>query len=66
MAETDRLLTVREVAKILRVSPTWIYGHVNGKRPALPAVKLGSAIRFRESSLIAFIEALEKEAKCSK
>jgi excisionase family DNA binding protein len=65
MAGAERLLTVSEVAKILRVSKSWIYSHVNGKAPRLPAVRIGSALRFRESSLIVFIEALEKEAQCS-
>jgi len=32
----------------------------------LPAVRLGSALRFRESAIAAFIESLETEAaKCS-
>lgn len=64
--EREILLTVEEVAKILRVSIGWVYDHANGKRPALPAVRLGSALRFRESAIAAFIESLETEAaKCS-
>jgi excisionase family DNA binding protein len=58
----ERLLTVREVAESLRVSPGWVYDHANGKRPVLPAVRLGSSLRFREAAIEAFIAALEAEA----
>lgn len=58
----ERLLTVREVAESLRVSPGWVYDHANGRRPALPAVRLGGSLRFREATIEAFISALEAEA----
>lgn len=65
MPATEALLTVEEVAAILRVSKTWVYSHASGRnRPALPSVKLGGALRFREASLAAFISALEREAAC--
>lgn len=59
----DRLYTVSEVAKILRVSESWVYAHATRQKPRLPAIKIGGGLRFRESKLRAFVEALEAEAR---
>lgn len=47
------LYTVKEVAKILKTNPDFVYGMVNQKE--LPALKLGS-IKVRGSDLEKFIE----------
>lgn len=47
------LYTVKEVAKILKTNPDFVYGMVNQK--VLPALKLGS-IKVRGSDLEKFIE----------
>ena len=47
------LYTVKEVAKILKTNPDFVYGIVNQK--LLPALKLG-AIKVRGSDLERFIE----------
>jgi excisionase family DNA binding protein len=52
---TDRLLTAREVAERLGVSPATVLRWV--RRGELPAIRLPSgAIRFRESELEAWLE----------
>ena len=52
------LLTAREVADMLRVSVAWVHQHANGtRRPVIPSVKLGGAVRFRQEDVDAFIEA---------
>lgn len=62
MLGDDRLLTAQEVAKALGMSEGWVYSHATKALPRLPAIKLGGALRFRESKVVAFIEALEQEA----
>jgi excisionase family DNA binding protein len=53
------LLTVREVAEWLNVSSAWVRDHAtNRRRPALPAVKLGKSLRFREDQIEDFIHKL--------
>jgi len=52
----DQLLTVSDVAYRLRVSTSWVRDHANGKRrPCLPSVKLGKAVRFRVEEVEAFL-----------
>jgi excisionase family DNA binding protein len=57
------LLTVDQVAQLLGVSAAWVYQHSCGaRRPSLPSVKLGRAVRFRPESLEHLIEELERTA----
>jgi len=51
-------LTVEEVARILHVSPGWVYDHVDRKRPLIQSVRLGKAVRFRAQDVQKFIEAM--------
>jgi excisionase family DNA binding protein len=51
----DRLLTAREVARILNVSTAWVYDHADRKRPLVPSVRLGKALRFRPEDVQQFI-----------
>lgn len=51
--ETDRLLTVREVAELLKVPASWVYEHTRRRTPdRLPHLRLGKYLRFRESDLL--------------
>jgi excisionase family DNA binding protein len=51
-----RLLSPKEVAALLGVSEVWVYQHANGtRRPTLPSVKLGRAVRFRVSDIEQFL-----------
>jgi excisionase family DNA binding protein len=55
MQPPDRLLTPREVAEILSVSVPWVLDHASRRRPLLPSVKLGKAVRFRREEVEEFI-----------
>ena len=46
------LLTVDEVAEILRVPRSWIYSH----QDQLPTVRLGRYLRFRRSEIELFLD----------
>jgi excisionase family DNA binding protein len=46
------LLTAEEVAEILRVPRSWIYGHLD----QLPTVRLGRYVRFKRSEIELFLD----------
>lgn len=55
------LLTVQEIANLLRVSTGWVYDHAGGRRrPHLPSVTLGKLTRFREEDVADWIEAMSR------
>jgi excisionase family DNA binding protein len=57
------LLTVDQVAQLLGVSSAWVYQHSCGaRRPSLPSVKLGRAVRFRPELLEQFVREMERNA----
>ena len=51
----EDLLTPEQVAKRLGVSPRWVRDHATRRSPRIPAVDLGSRIRFRPSAVEDFI-----------
>ena len=51
----ERLLDPKEVAEILSVSVAWVLDHSSRRRPYLPAIRLGKAVRFRRSDVEEFI-----------
>lgn len=55
----DRLLTAKEVGEMLSVSAQWVLDHVHGKKPCVPAVRLGGTdrhlVRFRREDIEKFI-----------
>ncbi len=53
LLDTDRLLTIVEVARILHVSRTLIYWLIG--RGDLPTVRIGHALRFRSEDVQAYI-----------
>ena len=57
----ERLLTPREVAQILNVSAAWVYDHADRKRPVIPSVRLGKAVRFRPEDVRTFIEEMTRK-----
>ncbi len=60
MAPSSLLLTVHEVAKILRLNPLTVYGYIrNGK---LRAAKFGRSYRIAEDDLQHFIRSHTMEA----
>jgi len=58
----EKLLTALEVAKILNVSTAWVYDHAYRKRPIIPSVRLGKAVRFRTVDVQQFIDELTRRA----
>jgi predicted DNA-binding transcriptional regulator AlpA len=60
----ERLLTVPEVAALLRVPVSWIYDHVRpGCRDPLPRLKLGKYLRFRSCDIAAYIDAVARDGR---
>lgn len=57
MSSIDRLLTAEEVADLLRVRTGWIYSQTRAGR--IPHLRLGRYVRYRESAVLAWMEALE-------
>ncbi len=52
----DLLLTVSEVARLLKVPKSWVYDHMRpSSRPLLPHVKLGKYLRFRRQDIENFL-----------
>lgn len=62
-ASPARLLTVAEVAEWLCCSAGWVRAHASGaRRPKLPSVKMGGAVRFRREAIEKFISDCERSA----
>ena len=55
--DNDRLLTIQQVADLLHVPVSWVYGRTR-KRSAerLPGIRLGKYWRFREEEIHAWVE----------
>ena len=58
--DLHELLTVEDVAALLRVSKSWVYEHTRSRNiprsDRLPHVKLGKYVRFEPRAVRAFIE----------
>ena len=60
MRRRPRLLNVSDVADWLHVSEGWIRDHATGRRrPVLPSIKLGKAIRFDEAKVDEWLQRLQ-------
>lgn len=55
VSSDERLCTPRQVAARLGVSERWVRDHATRRNPRIPAVKLGSRLRFREVDVNEFI-----------
>lgn len=52
-----RLLTVEEVAGLLCVPRSWVYGHTRGRsRVRIPGFRLGKYWRFAEADVLEWVE----------
>jgi len=52
----DELLTVAEVALLLKVPKSWVYERTRGRgADRLPVVKLGKYVRFRPEAIQEFL-----------
>lgn len=54
--QPERLLTPKDVADMLSMSVPWVLDHASRRRPILPSVKLGKAVRFRREEVEQFIQ----------
>jgi excisionase family DNA binding protein len=55
--EEGQLLTVQEVAKLLRVPVSWVYGRTRKRSlERLPGYRLGKYWRFREDEILAWVK----------
>jgi excisionase family DNA binding protein len=54
------LLTVEEVAALLRVSKSWVYEHTRSRNPSraegLPHIKIGKYVRFEAHAVRSFLD----------
>ena len=55
--EQHRFLTVHEVAKLLQVPVSWVYGRLRQRSTEpLPGYRVGKYWRFREQEVIAWVK----------
>jgi len=53
---SERLLTPDEVAQMLAIPKSWVYGRVHSQTLPFPYVKVGFYLRFRESDILEFVQ----------
>ncbi len=57
----EELLTMDELAALLKVRKSWIYAHTRPRsKTRLPHVKLGKYLRFSEHEVKAFLHSLNR------
>jgi len=55
--ENEKLLTIQQVAELLRVPVSWVYGRTRRRSTErLPGIRLGKYWRFREEEIHAWVE----------
>jgi excisionase family DNA binding protein len=55
---SEELLTVRDAARLLNVTVSWVYEHArDGAADRLPFVKLGKYVRFDRADLREYVDA---------
>lgn len=63
-AKPDRLMTTAEAARVLSLRPQTLHEwRSTGRMPSLRFVKMGAAVRYRESDVQAFIERNTSDAQ---
>ncbi len=56
-ATQETLLTVKEVAEILKVPISWVYEHIRADSPQpLPHIKVGKYLRFFDADIRRYLE----------
>jgi excisionase family DNA binding protein len=61
---SGNLLTVRDVARMLRVPISWVYDHTRpGCRDPLPYLKLGKYVRFQATEIQAYLEDMSRNGR---
>lgn len=55
--ERNELLTVQDVAELLQVPVSWVYGRTRKRSiDRLPGIRLGKYWRFREAEILAWLK----------
>lgn len=57
------LLTVDEVAAMLRVPKSWVYGRTSGEGEPIPFLKIGRHLRFRRAAILEWVEAQSRNSQ---
>jgi excisionase family DNA binding protein len=61
--EESHLLTVHEVATMLQVPVSWVYGRMRKRSvERLPGYRLGKYWRFRETEVLAWVESQRRDS----
>jgi excisionase family DNA binding protein len=61
--EESHLLTVHEVATMLQVPVSWVYGRMRTRSvERLPGYRLGKYWRFREAEILAWVESQRRDS----
>ena len=57
LTDLEELLTVEELARKLKVEPSWVYCHTRGRAlNRLPGFRLGKYWRFKEADVLRWLE----------
>ena len=57
----DELLTIQDVAQLLKVPKSWVYARTRHRgAERLPFIKLGKYLRFEEDAIRAFLDRKRK------
>jgi excisionase family DNA binding protein len=60
--EENQLLTVEEVARLLRVPKSWVYERSRARSPErFPHIKLGKYLRFYKADVQQYLERMRRE-----
>ena len=58
---SDVLLTVREVAQLLKVPVSWVYDHARADcHNPLPHIKVGKYLRFLASDIVGYLDEMRR------
>jgi excisionase family DNA binding protein len=58
--EAGSLLTAEEVARLLQVTPAWVYAETRQNR--IPHLRLGRYVRYRRSALESWMDEVERSS----
>ena len=54
--ENQALVSIKEMAKILDVKPSWIYQRTMRGKAAIPHIKVGKYVRFKPEEVMKFLQ----------
>jgi excisionase family DNA binding protein len=64
--ERNELLTVKEVAELLRVPVSWVYDRTRKRSlDRLPGIRLGKYWRFRQGEVLAWVESQRERSNAT-